>query len=518
MFCQYQLIDVVHTYRSIYERTNDRKMENENQIIIINNTNEVGESNPKSKQSKQSKPKCDKQSKPKCDKQPETEGTEDKKTAARRRSKIIVTHLDKLQVQEEVKELQEEEEEVKPVLILAAIAKKKRAPRGPSAKKLAAIASAIVAESEVVSMVADMKSVFAERITTDPTQDTTATREQEQEQEQEQAQEPEAITETNELCEDPYEPFTDDDDDSISIGVGDFTDEIIEAMRLGVDDDCVATPITTDTVTATPTPTPIPTPIPTPTPTPTATTQKKTGRVFRHEFCPPVFDKLKKFTSDHNHLDRKAHKLAWKQWVSETENSEMIAEESKRLHTVGYTGDVLDKMFKACRYYVAKRMSPVPAPTATAATGPATSPATSPISVQADYISDETETDAETDAETTSTTTVTVTNPTKKQKVTTHRTYIPIQKSVLQAMDEHIIMMVLNADTDAGEVKPSTCYSEFCSRFSELIADETTRLIRAHLDAHLDPATTAKPARVTSAADKLKATYKNRMFLIKRNH
>jgi dihydroneopterin aldolase len=89
-------------------------------------------------------------------------------------------------------------------------------------------------------------------------------------------------------------------------------------------------------------------------------------------------------------------------------------------------------------------------------------------------------------------------------------------------MDEHIIIMVLNADDDDGAengIKPSTCYAEFCSKCSETIADETVRLIRAHSEHCVASAeSTPTPTLAEAVAAKLKATYKNRLFLIKRSH
>jgi hypothetical protein len=161
-------------------------------------------------------------------------------------------------------------------------------------------------------------------------------------------------------------------------------------------------------------------------------------------------------------------------------------------------------------------MSPTPSPAAAH-----TDAAAADAETQAENDSDETETDTEDIATAAKATAAKATA--KKPKVA--RTYIPIQKQVLQAMDEHIIMVVLNADTNAdkengADVKPSTCYAEFCSKFSELVADEMTRLIRVHSDHPTATATaaTATAATATAVADKLKATYKNRMFIIKRAH
>lgn len=45
----------------------------------------------------------------------------------------------------------------------------------------------------------------------------------------------------------------------------------------------------------------------------------------------------------------KDYKEAWRGWCEE--NQEMVSHEARRLGRLGYTGDVLDKMYKAGRYY-----------------------------------------------------------------------------------------------------------------------------------------------------------------------
>ena len=219
--------------------------------------------------------------------------------------------------------------------------------------------------------------------------------------------------------------------------------------------------------------------------------KRKQKSVYRHEFSAEVFAMLTAFTAENAHLDRKSHKLAWTKWVADHE--EIIAGEATRLQLAGYTGDALDKMFKTCRYYVSKREK---------------SPKGETV-VRDDQDDDETESDESTVAEST----VAESKSTKTKTVARARAYIPIDKAVLQSMDEHIIMLVLNAETDLAP-KPSECYSQYCRQFSELIAAETARLTRVHIgDADKDAtATTA------AAADKLKKTYKNRMFAVQSAH
>ena len=504
---------------------------------------------PKVKEPKQPKVKEPKVKEPKQPKQPKVK--DPKQPNVSKKCKILVAHLDKLKFaadqkqeqkeqeeqkeQDEQEEQEEQEEEAKQEnqepkeqekQETMPVVKKKRAPRAPrvpSAKKSAAIASAIIAETDVVHMVLDMRAAFAGATAvavnleceSESTQITTSN-------EANAANEAERDVE---LCEDSYDIFDD------------FSDDFIISLRL------TPNPAESESAPAEPEPAEPESADaesvdaePESADAEPESEQKKPKckshrRVFRHEFCPAVFAKLKEFTSDNSHLDRKAHKLAWQQWV--LANNEMITQETARLQGVGYAGDVTDKMFKACRYYVAKVAKRISGSSSPSAPAPAPAPAE-------EYDSDRTLTDSESEpssdqSEPTTTTLLPLTTtstspfpstspppspPPSPPKTKRARTYIPIDKSVLQAMDEHIIIKVLDADS-GNELKPSACYAEFCSNMSELIVAETARLMRVHADrpaASTTAEASSAEAIVSAVADKLKATYKNRMFLIKRAH
>jgi hypothetical protein len=82
--------------------------------------------------------------------------------------------------------------------------------------------------------------------------------------------------------------------------------------------------------------------------------------VYRHSFTPDITEKLRCFSVMHKDLDRKAFQLAWQNWVDE--HTAEVAEEVARMHTQGFTGDVVDKMYKSARYYYRKRAARLPAP------------------------------------------------------------------------------------------------------------------------------------------------------------
>jgi endo-alpha-1,4-polygalactosaminidase (GH114 family) len=75
---------------------------------------------------------------------------------------------------------------------------------------------------------------------------------------------------------------------------------------------------------------------------------KKTT-IYRFNFDDHVVDVLTEFAKTHEHDDAPSYKEAWKLWCDE--NQDVIRMETTRLTDIGYDGDVIDKMYKAGRYY-----------------------------------------------------------------------------------------------------------------------------------------------------------------------
>ena len=71
--------------------------------------------------------------------------------------------------------------------------------------------------------------------------------------------------------------------------------------------------------------------------------------VFRYKLSDDTMTLIAEFSKLHQYDDRHAYKDAWKLWL--TENRDFIAREESRLKEIGFDGDVIDKMFKAGRYY-----------------------------------------------------------------------------------------------------------------------------------------------------------------------
>ena len=75
--------------------------------------------------------------------------------------------------------------------------------------------------------------------------------------------------------------------------------------------------------------------------------------IYRFKFSDEIMNELLSFSKMNQYVDRILYKEKWSEWVSE--NKELIDIEISRLQKLGYDGDILDKMFKASRYYFRKK-------------------------------------------------------------------------------------------------------------------------------------------------------------------
>lgn len=145
----------------------------------------------------------------------------------------------------------------------------------------------------------------------------------------------------------------------------------------------------------------------------TAVEEDKEINIFRFKFTNEVMDELTSFAKVHQYDDRKTYKEAWNKWMDD--HSTIIRIESERLISLGYQGNVIEKMYKASRYYFR--------------------------------------------------------NKTKKQEPVKRRKYISIDTDVLDAMDAHI-----HANIKKDGYKPSVGYSDFCETNIEIIRDEVAKM------------------------------------------
>ena len=169
-------------------------------------------------------------------------------------------------------------------------------------------------------------------------------------------------------------------------------------------------------------------------------TIKPVNTIYRYKFRDEFVGELYKFSKIHQYDHRKDFKEAWQLWIEDNDN--LVTDEIRILSSSGYDGDILDKMFKSARYYFRKKS-------------------------------------------------------TEKKEPVKRRKYCGLSKDVLDAMDKHIASNITNDD-----YKPSTGFESFCVIHSELLKDESTRLIsngfnKDSIEIH----------------EKLKKTYKNRYFM-----
>jgi hypothetical protein len=75
--------------------------------------------------------------------------------------------------------------------------------------------------------------------------------------------------------------------------------------------------------------------------------------IYRYNLSPEIVSKILYFSKLHEFEERKDYVENWKLWCEE--NTLEIQEEEQRLLDLGYTGDVLNKMFKSSRYYFRKK-------------------------------------------------------------------------------------------------------------------------------------------------------------------
>ena len=78
-------------------------------------------------------------------------------------------------------------------------------------------------------------------------------------------------------------------------------------------------------------------------------------KTFRHDFGETFMKEMKHFAIVHKYDDRKVFKEAWNKWTEQDYIRTQIDQEVEQLRNSGYTGDILDKMFKSARYYFRKK-------------------------------------------------------------------------------------------------------------------------------------------------------------------
>ena len=152
--------------------------------------------------------------------------------------------------------------------------------------------------------------------------------------------------------------------------------------------------------------------------TPTTTsTNDDSHQVYRFKLAPSVQDSVTSFAKVHRYDDRKTYKEAWLEWCDE--NTNMITNEEQRLMSLGYEGEVIDKMYKAGRYYFRTKKND------------------------------------------------------KDKKAKKRRAYVNMDSVILDAMDDHIANNIEDDD-----YTPAGGYDKFVEQNQTVLMDEIKRLLQ----------------------------------------
>ena len=137
--------------------------------------------------------------------------------------------------------------------------------------------------------------------------------------------------------------------------------------------------------------------------------------VFRFKLSDGMVDEITRFAKVHQHDGRKDYKEAWEAWCAD--NNRSIAAEIDRLEQLGYTGDVIGKMYKAGRYYFRTKNPNAPEP---------------------------------------------------QQR----REYVSMSNSIIKIMDDHVT-------TEMGKdtFRPASAFADFCKAHPTAIVPEIERLL-----------------------------------------
>jgi hypothetical protein len=138
--------------------------------------------------------------------------------------------------------------------------------------------------------------------------------------------------------------------------------------------------------------------------------------IYRYKFTDNFTQELYKFSKIHQYDHRKDFKEAWNVWTEC--NDDIVSAEVVRLTNLGYSGDILDKMFKSARYYFRKKS-------------------------------------------------------TEKKAPVVRCQYVGVHKDLLDSMDTHIEINIRNT-----EYKPSEAFNNYCSANIDLLRGEVSRLLK----------------------------------------
>ena len=181
---------------------------------------------------------------------------------------------------------------------------------------------------------------------------------------------------------------------------------------------------------------------------------EKKSKIFRYKLSDEIMSSITQFAKIHQLYDRHMYKEAWTRWLADEQDN--VEREVGRLEQLEYKGDILDKMFKAGRYYFREK-----------------------VTIKAVENAN-------------------VNNVANDVDNTKTREYIVMDPAIIQAMDLHLRSLIHNKN-----FKPAVAYNEFCDQHVELVRLEIQRLMAQNI------------SREKMSA-KFKKTYKNRYYILQK--
>jgi hypothetical protein len=201
---------------------------------------------------------------------------------------------------------------------------------------------------------------------------------------------------------------------------------------------------------------------------------KPFANTFRFNFSDTVLEKLTQFSKMNKSYDRHAFKEAWKEWLSDNKN--MVLEETERLTTLGYDGDITEKMYVSVRYYLRKKGQ---------------KQKKERLKQDKDNYHNK---DFNIDFHPND-------NTIESVDVSPKCKNIPTNRLLLDAMDKHILQHCQNPN-----YRPANGFESFCRDNIEICKEEVKRLANEY-----------KITNSQNIQEKIKKTYKNRYYIIKKN-
>lgn len=139
---------------------------------------------------------------------------------------------------------------------------------------------------------------------------------------------------------------------------------------------------------------------------------------FRFKFDQSIMNMLLDFGKLHQYDDRHTYKEEWNKWCDA--HHEELAREERRLTSLGYDGNIYDKLFKSGRYYFRKK-------------------------------------------------------PTIVSEPATRRKYIGLNREVLSAMDNYILNEIIPT-----KISPADAYTSFCNQHIDILRKEIECFVKIH--------------------------------------